>query len=721
MKKFIFPFLFLAIAVQVWAQAPQSMSYQAVIRNASNSPMITSPIGMQISVLQGSATGLPVFVEKHQAATNSEGIVTIQIGNGEVVSGSFANIDWANGPYFIKTETDLEGGSDYTLSGVSQLMSVPFALYANSSGSRAGSWDLDGNGGTTAANFIGTTDANAINFRVNNQPAGSIDSVSGNTFLGYRAGNYPGNVGIKNTVLGYDALFSNTTGVNNTAIGNSTMKANTTGSNNTAGGFCMLANNTTGGSNTAYGTWSLFKNTTASFNTAVGDSSLYSNTTGEGNSSVGYGALSSNTTGQKNTALGYNTLLNNTTGSNNTAIGNLTMKGNTTGSNNTASGFCMLANNTTGGSNTAYGTWALFKNSTASFNTAVGDSALYSNTTGKENVSVGYAALSGNTTGNKNTAVGLGALMTNTTGVNNTALGNASLKFNTTGSNNTAAGFCQLTKNTTGGSNTAYGTWALFNNVTANFGTAVGDSALYNNTTGEGNVAVGYGALVNNTNGSNNTAIGYLSDAGTSSHNSTVIGYRATTSKDNVIVLGNYSIRHIYSAQPSITTISDGRFKKNISTDIHGLDFITKLRPVSYNLDVEGLNNFQDKKADNLDRDDVSKAESIRHDGFIAQEVEKAAKAVNYNFSGLKTPDGPTDTYGLGYTDFVVPLVKAVQELNDQNVKLNDEVAQLKALLDKQTATIAGLQLAQSNNDQQFAELKKLVNEKISSTANSKK
>jgi len=720
MKKFILSIILLGFGILMWAQAPQSMSYQAIIRHAGNMPLISSPIGMRISVLQGTATGTAVYVETHHAATNAEGIVSIQIGKGIIESGSFGQIDWANGPYFIKTETDPEGNADYTLSGVSQLMSVPFALYANSSGSRAGAWDVDGNGGTTDDNFIGTTDSVGFNIRVNNQPAGRVDSVSGNTFWGYRAGNFPNTTGIKNTAIGYDALFSNTTGENNTAIGNASLKFNTTGSNNTAAGFCQMTKNTTGGSNTAYGTWALFNNSTASFNTAVGDSALFSNTTGTENVSVGYAALSANTTGNKNTAVGLAALMSNTTGVNNTAIGNASLKFNTTGSNNTAAGFCQMTKNTTGGSNTAYGTWALFNNSTASFNTAVGDSALFSNTTGAENVSVGYAALAANTTGNKNTAVGLGALMSNTTGLNNTAIGNASLKFNTTGSNNTAAGFCQLTKNTTGGSNTAYGTWALFNNSTASFNTAVGDSALYTNTTGSGNVAVGYGALVNNTSGYNNTAVGYNANAAPTSHNSTVIGYGAKTDKDNVIVLGNYSVRKLYCAQPSITSISDGRFKKNIATDIHGLDFITKLRPVSYNLDVEGLNNFQGKQADNNDRDDVSKAESLRHDGFIAQEVEKAAKEVNYNFTGLKTPDGPTDTYGLGYTEFVVPLVKAVQELNDQNMSLKEEVSQLKAQLDAQTASIGGLQQAQAKSDMQIAELRKLINAKNGSVVISK-
>ncbi len=721
MKKFILSFIVMAIAASVWAQAPQSMSYQAIIRNADNIPMTNAPVGMRVSIVQGTSAGVPVYMETHSATTNAEGLLSIEIGLGTVERGAFAAIDWSKGPFYIKTETDPYGGEDYTITGISQLMSVPFALYANSAGSRAGSWDLDGNTGLLNNNFIGTLDTAAFNIRVHNQPSGRIDSVSGNTFLGFEAGNYPLSSGIKNTAMGFGALMNNTTGANNTAIGNASLKSNTTGSNNTAAGFCQLTKNTTGGSNTAYGTWALFNNSTASFNTAVGDSALFSNTTGGGNVSMGYRSLALNTTGEKNTALGFDALMNNTTGVNNTAIGNASLKSNTTGSNNTAAGFCQLTKNTTGGSNTAYGTWALFNNSTASLNTAVGDSALFSNTTGGGNVSVGYRSLALNTTGEKNTAVGLDALMSNTTGLNNTALGNASLKFNTTGSNNTAAGFCQLTKNTTGGSNTAYGTWALFNNSTANFNTAVGDSALYSNTKGTGNAAVGYGALVNNTTGSYNTAVGYMAYTGADTHNSTVIGYGAKTDKNDVIVLGNYKIRKIYCAQPSITTISDGRFKKNVTNDIHGLDFIMKLRPVSYNLDVAKLESFKGEKSVAQDREDIQQAESIRHNGFIAQEVEEAAKDVHYDFSGLKTPDDAKDTYGLGYTDFVVPLVKAVQELNDQNTGLKEEVSMLKTQLAAQSGMIADLQKAQMQNDTALAALKNKIDTKNAIVGNSKK
>ncbi|MEY4110410.1 MAG: hypothetical protein RLZZ46_765, partial [Bacteroidota bacterium] len=113
-----------------YAQAPNKMSYQAVIRNSSNTLVTNSVVGMRISILQTSATGTAVYVETQNPTTNANGLVSLEIGGGTAVSGNFANINWASGPYFIKTETDTTGGTSYTITGTSQLLSVPYALYA---------------------------------------------------------------------------------------------------------------------------------------------------------------------------------------------------------------------------------------------------------------------------------------------------------------------------------------------------------------------------------------------------------------------------------------------------------------------------------------------------------------------------------------------------------------------------------------------------------------
>ena len=130
MKKIYSLIATLILTTTVFAQAPQKMSYQAVIRDNGNVLVASIPVGMRISVLQGSATGIAVYVETQTISTNVNGLVSLQIGNGTVVSGTFGGIDWGAGPYFIKTETDPSGGSSYTITGTSELLSVPYALYA---------------------------------------------------------------------------------------------------------------------------------------------------------------------------------------------------------------------------------------------------------------------------------------------------------------------------------------------------------------------------------------------------------------------------------------------------------------------------------------------------------------------------------------------------------------------------------------------------------------
>jgi phage antirepressor YoqD-like protein len=132
MKKLNLAIAVLLISTTIWAQSPEKMSYQAVIRNSSNQLLTSQTVGMQISILQGTADGTPVYVETQTPTTNANGLVSVEIGSdiATVVSGNFSTIDWANGPFFIKTETDPAGETSYTITGISQLLSVPYALHA---------------------------------------------------------------------------------------------------------------------------------------------------------------------------------------------------------------------------------------------------------------------------------------------------------------------------------------------------------------------------------------------------------------------------------------------------------------------------------------------------------------------------------------------------------------------------------------------------------------
>jgi len=131
-NKRVFTILAVAlITAGLYAQAPGKISYQAIVRNSSNQLITSHNVGMQISILQGSTSGSAVYVETQTTTTNANGLISIQIGSGTVVSGTIAAINWANGPYYIKTETDPTGGTDYSITGTSQLLSVPFAIFAN--------------------------------------------------------------------------------------------------------------------------------------------------------------------------------------------------------------------------------------------------------------------------------------------------------------------------------------------------------------------------------------------------------------------------------------------------------------------------------------------------------------------------------------------------------------------------------------------------------------
>jgi len=396
------------------------------------------------------------------------------------------------------------------------------------------------------------------------------------------------------------------------------------------------------------------------------------------NTSLGTGSAM-NYTGSNSVAVGDSTLFAGTTGSGNVAMGHAALKFNTTGHDNTASGFLSLYQTTSGFQNTAHGSNALFSNTTGSDCTAVGMSALFSNTTGFVNTALGFATLFSNTTGSFNTALGEFSMHDNTTGQANTSTGNFSLQFNTIGSNNTADGSQALKLNTTGNNNTATGVSALFSNTTGSQNTANGNFSLQANTTGSNNVAIGVNTFINDTTGSANTALGnFAGDLAKNDNNNTFIGFGANNisgialsnstalgngtaiTASNQVRVGNNGVTSI-GGQVGWTTLSDGRYKKNVQQNVPGLSFILKLKPVTYNLDALALNGFY-KTSLRGNGDLLNEKEKIIYSGFIAQEVERAARENGYDFSGVDRPKNEKDLYGLRYADFVVPLVKAIQE-----------------------------------------------------------
>ncbi len=564
-------------------------------------------------------------------------------------------------------------------------------------------WNITGNAGINATNnFIGTSDNQPLRFRVNNIWGGEIHPTTGNVFVGLSSGN-SSTTGQSNSAFGDHSLAMLTDGNFNAAAGYYSLSVNTAGYNNAGFGAYALYNNTTGFSNTGLGRNALFANTTGTYNTAVGTNALLSatgsfntatgynalttTTIGIFNTSSGYKSLEANTTGNYNTAIGANALNISSTGDFNTATGSQALRLNTSGMNNTATGARSLLNNSTGINNTANGFESLLTNSTGKENTATGFQALYFNTTGNSNTANGYAALGINSTGSNNTADGYYALFSNTTGGQNTASGDHALYGNSSGLGNTAQGAYALSSNSIGGSNTAVGSFANNSNTTGDANTSMGQAALSSNTTGYQNTAIGSGALFNNVSGHNNIAIGANSGTGGANaanlFNTIGIGNDGgfLNGASNQAIIGNASTIFI-GGKVTWQTVSDARIKNNVTEDVKGLDFILRLRPVMYNVSNKAIADITGNK-ETADFPGKYDGEKIKYTGFLAQEVEQAAKAANYNFSGYTVPKTEHGLYTLSYEQFVVPLVKAMQEQQQIIRELRNDNDELRKRLDR--------------------------------------
>ena len=182
--KNLYPFLILLfLSLSIYAQSPEKMSYQAVVRDANNILIANKTIGMQISILQSTITGTVVYSETHSVDTNINGLVSLEIGTGST-SDNFSEIDWSVvGPYFIKTETDPTGGDTYSITGINQLLSVPFALYAKNSGSsETNATNIANNTTSIEKNTIAIT-LNTAKVGITAQQASDITSNNAKTVI----------------------------------------------------------------------------------------------------------------------------------------------------------------------------------------------------------------------------------------------------------------------------------------------------------------------------------------------------------------------------------------------------------------------------------------------------------------------------------------------------------------------------------------------------------
>ena len=412
--------------------------------------------------------------------------------------------------------------------------------------------------------------------------------------------------------------------------------------------------------------------------------SILTATLGTDNVHLGEGAGNSIASGGNyNVTIGKNAGTATTTGDDNVAVGNLALKTNTGGGQNVAVGSEALEDNT-GGNNVGVGFKALHANSSGANNTAIGSFSLASNTIGGSNVAIGNDSMDSNTEGEKNVAVGVDALQANTTADGNTALGWSALQAVSSGENNTAVG-AYAAYNNVGESNTAVGYYAYADGVSGDFNSCFGFRAGEDiSTSSDKNTCIGAYAGSNMTSSAtNNVMLGY--DTATNAANDDyqiIIGTQMNGVGPEYFTFGNNSRGRVYnqfSANASWTRTSDERIKKDIETNTDcGLDFINDLRTVTYKWKPpsEHPETFL-----SYDKDITEASHTEKMYGFIAQEVKAAMDTHNITgFNGWHvTPESQGSQQGVSYEMFVMPLVKAVQELSAEVETLKTKVAALEA------------------------------------------
>lgn len=274
------------------------------------------------------------------------------------------------------------------------------------------------------------------------------------------------------------------------------------------------------------------------------------------------------------------------------------------------------------------------------------------------NTAIGYYSLYSNIDGTSNTAIGFEAMKSNSSGQNNTSIGNQALMQNTTGDENSAIGYHALYSNTSGQNNIAIGRYALNYNISGNYNIAIGRNA---------------GSDIGATNLNDCVFIGdYAQGNQNNLINAIAIGNNAIVTANNRVRIGDNNITRI-GGEVSWSTLSDGRIKDNINENIIGLDFIMKLRPVNYTINKEKemkilgiINNDSNSSLD--------KENQHTYSGFIAQEVEAVAQELDFIFSGVCHPENEKDLYSIKYSDFVVPIIKAMQEQQQQIEELQKQI-----------------------------------------------
>ncbi|MDZ4752491.1 MAG: tail fiber domain-containing protein [Flavobacteriales bacterium] len=597
MKNVLLLFTFVSLySLELCAQVPFKFDYQAAVRDNQGEILPNQSVFFRFTIHSETAYGDIVYQEFQNLNTNEFGLVNCTIGEGSVTQGALNSAVWLNIQQFLQVEVNI--GNGYVDMGSNDLNAVPYALVAEYV--NLGLDELtDVITGPLENKNILFYDLDHWEAGTGSEvlQAGSGISISGNTITnaGDMNGNDDANMQLSNLL--------------NTAINTSLVPANSISS---------LGNQSNRWQNVyldqgvrfSFGAKITVDQADVFIETPINDYDT--------DMSFGLGA-GVPTSGGDNSFFGFNSGNAISTGSDNSCFGNNSGEDFSTGSNNSAFGSNAGLGLSSGDQNSYFGANAGSYGVNVDNNTYIGFRAGRDNTSGSNNVYVGSeAGISG--PGSNNTSVG--TFTTPGGGGNNVVIGYAAGTGSASAADNTYVGM------NSGGGNGSF------------------------------NVCLGFDAGGSQTSGSECTFLGYSAEGSGGTYiNATAIGYQSSVTASNRVRVGNTSITQI-GGQVAWSNLSDARLKKNIAPSTLGLDFITKLEPVTYNF-IEGH-------------------EGILYTGFLAQDVEKVLNEMGQDFSGITKPENETDFYSIRYAEFVMPLVNSVQELNSKVISLQMENDELK-------------------------------------------
>ncbi len=535
--------LFLISAhLELKAQMPQGFKYQTIVRD-NGLAVANEIIPIRLSILSGGPSGAAVYVETQNPLASPLGVVSLMVGQGTPSAGTFSQIDWSSGNFYLQVEVDVHGTGTFSLMGSSQLVSVPYALYAQSSG--ASQWlgdskSLYTNGSVGIRGPIDTTGLgnDTILFEVqdrNHKPVFRVLESGVRIFVesGSKGAKGGFSVGGRSAVKGGPAdllwvtndsirLYVDDPGTKG-AKGGFAVGGRSPGVKGASVDFVHLTpfnyfigqysgiNNNGGTDNLFLGNSTGFSNITGSYNIFMGNTSGYSNSDGIYNVFIGRKTGYNNENGSSNIFIGDYTGWQNTSGASNVYIGDFSGAYNQTGSNNVFLG-ASSGNSSKGTYDIGIGSHAGSNTQADSNNIFIGYYAGAYNQTGNNNIFMGSQSGENNLTGTNNVFLGTNTGTNNQSGYDNIFMGNEAGNSNNTGYHNIFLGYQAGYSSTAGNYNNLVGTRSGNSITTGSLNNFMGDESGRQTTTGSSNVFLGDWAGRDNTDGGQNVYLG--ADAG---------------------------------------------------------------------------------------------------------------------------------------------------------------------------------------------------------------